>query len=86
MIFDNSLLIKRLLYQSKYRGCRESEIILTRFALNNLKNFTLIELQEYEEIITHLDADLLDWLLNKKPAPKQLQHNNVFKKLYEYCQ
>ena len=63
------LLIKKLLYQSYNRGCKETDIIIGMFARQNLSNMTDRELTVFEEILQFPDADIYDWYTKKKIVP-----------------
>jgi antitoxin CptB len=64
-----SYLIKKLLYQSNYRGCKETDLILGRFAMKYLNSFNDQQLTQFETILSLPDADIYDWYTNRKPAP-----------------
>ncbi len=78
MIKNDSIYIRKLQYLSTYRGCKESEIIFQRFAKKHLFQLTLEELNAYEEILECNDAQLMDWLIYKKPAPEYITSNMVY--------
>jgi len=70
--YNKSSLIKKLLYQSKNRGCKETGLILSNFAEKfifqmdeeGLMNFTIILMQN--------DLDIYDWVTAKVIPPKEL--------------
>jgi len=71
--------LKKLLYNSNYRGCKESEIIFRNFVDKNLNSLSEEELNEYELFLNYTDAQILDWLLYEKPAPKEVEAMSVYK-------
>lgn len=60
---------KRLLYQSVYRGNKENDIILGRFARAHLGGFDAEALDQYEKLLTNPDNDIFDWLSGRAPVP-----------------
>ncbi|MFK7973557.1 MAG: succinate dehydrogenase assembly factor 2 [Rickettsiaceae bacterium] len=64
------LLIKKLLYQSSNRGCKETDIILGMFSRQNVSNMTDQELVLFENILQLPDADIYDWYTKKKMVPQ----------------
>lgn len=68
-IENKEQLLKKLLYQSCNRGCKETDLIIGQFAKLNLKKMNYIELKTFEEILHMNDADIYDWYTKKKPLP-----------------
>lgn len=63
-------LLKKLLYQSCNRGCKETDLIIGQFAKLNLHKMNACELKTFEEILQMNDADIYDWYTRKTPLPK----------------
>ncbi len=55
-------LIKKLIYQSKYMGCRENDIIFGTFASNNLPTMDDEKIFLYAQLLQHSDTDLLSMI------------------------
>ena len=68
-ISDRGSVIKKLLYQSSNRGCKETDVILGNFAKLHLAEMTDQELKTFEKILYLPDADIYDWYMKKKPVP-----------------
>lgn len=81
MIQNNENNLKKLLYLSMYRGCKESEIIFTKFAKKYLQNLNSSEQKAYEELLNYPDAILMDWLMYKKNIPSEISQNIIYKLL-----
>jgi antitoxin CptB len=60
---------KRLLYQSRHRGTKESDLFLGAFADHYLPNFSAAELAEYELILAADDDTLFDWIYGRVKPP-----------------
>jgi antitoxin CptB len=75
---------KRLLYQSWYRGCKETDQIIGGYAKKHIEKMSDLELDELEEILAQNDNDLYDWLSNKKPMPEKMAKNSVMIKLKDF--
>ena len=63
--------IKKLLYQSCNRGCKETDLIIGQFAKKNIEKMTDNELKIFAHILEQNDADLYDWYVKKKPVPEE---------------
>lgn len=63
--------IKKLLYQSCNRGCKETDLIIGQFAKQNIENMSDNDLQIFNQILQLPDADIYDWYTKKKPLPKE---------------
>lgn len=66
---NNDNIIKRLIYRSKNRGCKENDLILGNFSANGLLQLNLDQLKIYELFIEESDNDIFLWLTNKNHAP-----------------
>lgn len=83
MLKNQAIFVRKLEYLSKYRGCKESEIIFTKFAENYLPKLTIEELKDYELILEETDAVLLDWFMYKKDTPAKIRNNKVYDLILE---
>ena len=61
---------KRLLYQSRHRGTKESDLFLGAFADTYLPNFSATDLSEYESILAEDDDTLFDWIYGRVKPPR----------------
>ncbi len=61
---------KRLLYQSRHRGTKESDLFLGAFADRYLPKFGAAELDEYDAILAEDDDTLFDWIYGHKAPPR----------------
>lgn len=75
---------KRLLYQSWYRGCKETDKVLGSFARQYIHQFGVKELGEFEAILNEQDWDIWNWITGKEPVPEDLRGNSVMQKLMEF--
>ena len=64
--------LKRLRYRSWHRGCKETDLILGRFADGGLSTLPEPMLTVYEQLLDENDADIWDWIIGK-PGAKLLQ-------------
>jgi succinate dehydrogenase flavin-adding protein (antitoxin of CptAB toxin-antitoxin module) len=70
-IKNREQLIKKLLYQSSNRGCKETDIIIGQFAKLNLAKMDDNELKVFEDILQMNDADIYDWYTKKIMLPAE---------------
>jgi len=75
---------KRLIFRSDHRGTKEMDLIMGSFALRYVPDFNETELAAYEEILTHNDPDLYNWLSRKEKPPEDLAACSVFQKLMNH--
>ena len=61
--------LKRLHMRSMRRGIREMDLILTRFAEDNLAEMSAAELDLYEAILNENDQDLYQWVTGQARPP-----------------
>ena len=70
MINTEDVCRKRLRYRSWHRGCKETDLLLGRFADEKLALLPASQLAAYERLLDESDADIWDWL-NGHDAPGQ---------------
>jgi succinate dehydrogenase flavin-adding protein (antitoxin of CptAB toxin-antitoxin module) len=70
-IKNRDQLLKKLLYQSCNRGCKETDLIIGQFAKLNLDKMADDELKTFENILHLNDADIYDWYTKKKALPAE---------------
>lgn len=73
--------IKRLIYRSCNRGCKETDLLLGRFAVTKLAQLNHVEIDEYERLIEESDADIFAWLTGKIPLPERYK-GGVIEKIH----
>jgi antitoxin CptB len=66
---------KRLMYQSRYRGRLESDLLLGRFAARHVARLTEAQLARYEALLEESDHDLFAWLSGQRPVPQRHDHD-----------
>jgi antitoxin CptB len=73
VIKDKDIFLKGLLYRSLHRGCKETDILVGKFAQKYLDSFSDEKLILFSGFIQEDDAEIYDWVLNKTPCPKKYQ-------------
>lgn len=76
--------LKKIVYRSWYRGCKETDKILGGFAKKYIEELSPTELDEFELILDEQDVDLYNWLSGKKETPKNMKDNSIFQRLYDF--
>lgn len=74
---EKDILIKKLLYKSLHRGCKETDLILGNFATKFINKMEMDELLAFEEILQQNDADIYDWVTGKSPVPVTFQSSVI---------
>ena len=62
--------IKRLLYRSWHRGCKETDLILGHFCEHFVKTMSDETITTLEELLDEDDVHIWDWLTYKKPSTR----------------
>ncbi|GAA6179154.1 MULTISPECIES: succinate dehydrogenase assembly factor 2 [unclassified Shimia] len=62
--------LKRMTMRSMRRGIKEMDIILKRFAEENLEAMDGEMLDLYDALLHENDQDLYQWVTGQKPAPE----------------
>ncbi|MBO9405935.1 succinate dehydrogenase assembly factor 2 [Shimia sp. R9_1] len=66
--YENRL--KRMKMRSMRRGIKEMDIILERFADENLAQMDTAALDLYDALLCENDQDLYQWVTGQKPTPE----------------
>lgn len=66
----NDIRLKRLTYRSWHRGCKETDLILGRFADTRLSSLRPPQIDTFERLLEENDADIWGWLTGKE-APEE---------------
>lgn len=75
---------KRLLYLSQHRGMKEADILIGGFAASHLAAMDGEQLDRYERLLAEEDADILDWLMGRRPIPEDVADNDAFNLLKQF--
>ncbi|MCP5361842.1 MAG: succinate dehydrogenase assembly factor 2 [Hyphomicrobiales bacterium] len=75
---------KRLIYQSWYRGCKETDRILGPFARQYLPDYGRGQLEAFSRILDESDRDFYDWLTGAQPMPERYQSCPVMQQLVQF--
>lgn len=65
---------KKLFHRSKFRGCKETDIILGDYAAEYLPKMDGGELELYEKFIEEDDSDIYKWVNGQLDAPEKYAH------------
>lgn len=74
---------KRLLYRANYRGFKEADIVIGRFAKEHLASMTEEETEEFRLLLEVPDQELYGWIIGREEAPANYQ-GPVLKKLQAF--
>jgi antitoxin CptB len=74
---------KRLLYQSRYRGRLENDLLFGSFAARHLPSLSALQLDRYEALLQESDHDLFAWISGQQPVPERHDHD-VFRLLRDF--
>ena len=77
------ILKKKILYNSKRRGTKEMDLLLSNFVKINIHSFNEMELRELESLLNIDDNILYKWYLNKD-IKDLVPVNKITKKLKKF--
>ena len=75
---------KRIIYRSKQRGWLEVDLLLGRWAGQNVMQLSNDELLQYEDILNEETIDIFNYISGKSDVPERLD-TPMMKRLQAYC-
>lgn len=75
--------LKRLLYQSNHRGCKEMDILLGNFATHMLHTLSQYDLLDYAALLEVSDAQIYDWLVGRAAIPHEFD-TSILRELIKF--
>ncbi|CAI5740872.1 unnamed protein product [Hyaloperonospora brassicae] len=76
---------KRVIYRSKQRGWLEVDLLLGRWASQNVMQLSSEELQQYEDILNEETIDIFNYISGKDPVVPARLDTSMMKRLQAYC-
>nr|XP_024399322.1 succinate dehydrogenase assembly factor 2, mitochondrial-like isoform X2 [Physcomitrium patens] len=70
--------LNRILYRSRQRGYLELDLLLGKWAEDNINNLDENRLQELVDLLEGENPDLWNWLTGQAEVPAALAENSVF--------
>ncbi|MBL6784933.1 MAG: succinate dehydrogenase assembly factor 2 [Rickettsiales bacterium] len=70
LVFDEDR-IKKTLYRSNHRGCKETDILIGKYANKKIRDFSKAKYILFEELLDEDDWDIYNWIVGKSLAPKK---------------
>ncbi|CAK4712921.1 hypothetical protein LEN26_007818 [Aphanomyces euteiches] len=75
---------KRIIYRSKQRGWLEVDLLLGRWASENVMSLTPDELKQYEDVLNLETIDIFNLISGKDSVPEEL-NTPVMKRIQAFC-
>lgn len=72
-LIPREILLRKIMYRSLHRGCKETDIILGNYAKASAQNFDDEKLALYHDFLDESDAEIYDWILDKIAVPVRYQ-------------
>jgi antitoxin CptB len=63
--------VKKIIYQSCHRGCKETDFILGDFAKAKVNQFDIGKLTLYQKLILEDDWNIYNWVVGRQETPDQ---------------
>ncbi len=76
---------KKILYKATNRGWKETDILLGEFTKKNIESFSIDELKMLDNLLDEADAEIFEWVTNKKNPPK-IFDNKIMRMLKQYAE
>jgi antitoxin CptB len=73
MINNDNLLLKKILYRAKYRGCKETDFLLGNFFTKNKNEIINYGYDLCQDFLDEDDMLIYDWILGKAVEPNKYQ-------------
>ncbi len=73
------ILRKKLLYRSAHRGCKEMDIIFSRFTKAHLASLSQEEIESFDKFLNENELDIREWVIEQKNIP--IHYQNLVKNL-----
>jgi antitoxin CptB len=67
--------LKRLRYQSRYRGTQELDLLIGGFADRRLARLTDAQLDRFERLLMADEPRLFDWITGRAPVPPEFDND-----------
>lgn len=64
---------KKLIFRSLHRGTKEMDTLLGKFAVSEVPEMKIDDLNAYEAFMEEEDPDLYHWITMQKPTPDEKQ-------------
>lgn len=74
---------RRLRFQARQCGTKETSTILGGFAISGLDSFSAVQLDRFEALLGENDVDLLAWVMGQI-APPAAHDNDVFELILDF--
>lgn len=78
-----SNIIKKIMYKSSHRGCKETDLILGKFTEKYIDCMSDSELIEFTKILSLNDVEIYDFITSKKKLPKKY-NTKLFHKIISF--
>ena len=82
-MINKEFLIKQIIYRATHRGSKEMDILLGQFAKQHIKDLSIEELKDLNEIMSIEDNLLYEWDFNKINN-KKIVNNKISHKLRNF--
>ena len=63
---------RRLLFRANHRGTHETDLLVGGYVAPRIHSFSDAEIDALEEVLELPDTDLADWLIGRRPIPREL--------------
>lgn len=70
---DSNQLLKKLLYRSSHRGCKETDFLVGEFVKEKISTLQNQDLQQLERFLEEDDVKIYEWILGGSQSPQTYQ-------------
>lgn len=83
---SDDTLRRRLIFQSRYRGMVEMDLLFGSFAQSEMASLDRAQLVAYDKLLRELDNDLFNWTVMGREPPKEVAENAVWGPFLRYAE
>jgi antitoxin CptB len=66
---SREVLLRKVIYKSLHRGCKENDVLVGQFAASQLQDFSDEELLIYADFLEEDDYQIYHWILKNEITP-----------------
>lgn len=70
-LMKDEVRIKKLIFRSKHRGCKEMDYVLSKFADAHIANLSPTEMDLYEQFLEEPDDYMWKWVTGELEIPEE---------------
>lgn len=66
---------KKLKFRAWHRGIKEMDLIMGRYADENLENMSATQMDQFSSMLKQADDEVYTWISGQKPVPEEFDND-----------